>query len=287
MCVAGAAPSHLYIVGGEGAFATPLKTVQRVAVTGEQMSVLLDIPLQDTAIRAAVALDPVTGVLYVTGGWDTESKVWAVDVRSGEWRSLPPLNQGRWAHCCFILDGHLCVVAGLGDGHRYLSDMEVLDLHSPNAVWQPGPPPLEAVSGAAACTTTRGVLLTGGLTSPGKSSRMVSLLDAISGEWTPRQDMLKGRCYHSMASDGHRAWCVGGIGESSCEEYNLTTDTWTSITPLPGWRTWTGEYNFVLLHISSRYNTLCTLSHSNRIYLHNMEIYGHNMEIYGHNMEIY
>ena len=70
---------------------------------------------------------------YMVGVYSKEVRVW----RGGRWTSMPEMLVGCWSSCVVSGSGGvLLVMGGVGDGPRFLNDVQIFD----GRTWHMGPP---------------------------------------------------------------------------------------------------------------------------------------------------
>jgi len=147
-----------------------------------------------------LALVEHSGRLYRVGGFtakntdDEDQNLWSqnsfamFDPAMGMWTELTALPEGRSSHDAAVLDGRLYVVGGWNmsgpDNTTWHKTALVCDLTQPELKWTELPSPnfeRRAVS-VAACN--RQLYVIGGMDSSGETTRMVSVFDPATSEWT-------------------------------------------------------------------------------------------------------
>ncbi|MEM1186773.1 MAG: kelch repeat-containing protein [Planctomycetota bacterium] len=110
----------------------------------------------------------------------------AFDPASRSWDDLPPLPSGRSSHDTAIVGSTLYVVGGwtmTDDGRKWCSTMLALDLESPDAGWLEIDAPFKRRA-IASVAHGDSVIVIGGLTPEGKTSKDVHAFDTTTGSWS-------------------------------------------------------------------------------------------------------
>ncbi|XP_008059889.1 kelch-like protein 33 isoform X2 [Carlito syrichta] len=179
--------------------------------------------------------------LYVCGGQDfySHTNTLASTLRWGpsqeDWEEMAPLCQARSFFPLVALDGQLYALGGRDNGVA-LSSVETYDPEL--NIWRPAPA-LPVPCFAHAAVILEGQLyVSGGCNGTGQY--LGSLLHYDPKLEKPRtflSPMGIPRAAHVMAALGGRLYVAGGLGETgdllSFESYELKTDSWTHLAPLP------------------------------------------------------
>ncbi|XP_006883154.1 PREDICTED: kelch-like protein 33 [Elephantulus edwardii] len=187
------------------------------------------------------ASSPSGSELYVCGGQDFYSRSSTLastlrwDPSQEEWEEKAPLCQARCLFPLVALDSQLYALGGRNNGIA-LSSVET---YNPELnVWRPAPAlPSPRFAHAAAILEGR-LYVSGGCSET--DQYLASLLHydpKLENPGTLLSPMGIPRAGHVMAALGGRLYVAGGLGETgdllSFEAYELRTDSWTHLAPLP------------------------------------------------------
>ncbi|XP_037691438.1 kelch-like protein 33 [Choloepus didactylus] len=179
--------------------------------------------------------------LYVCGGQDfyghtsTLASTLRWDPSQEDWKEMAPLCQARSFFPLVVLDGQLYALGGRDNGIALNS----VETYNPKLnVWRPAPAlPAPCFAHAAAVLEGR-LYVSGGCSGTGQY--LASLLHydpKLKKPGTLLSPMGIPRAGHVMAALGGKLYVAGGLGETgdllSFETYELGTDSWTHLEPLP------------------------------------------------------
>lgn len=179
--------------------------------------------------------------LYVCGGQDfySHSNTLASTLRwepsQEDWEEMAPLSQARSLFPLVALDGQLYALGGRHNGVA----LDSVEAYNPELdVWRPAPA-LPAPCFAHAAAILEGQLyVSGGCGGTGQYLASFLHYDPkLEKPGTFLSPMGVPRAGHVMAALGGRVYVAGGLGETgdllSFEAYELRTDSWTHLAPLP------------------------------------------------------
>jgi len=230
-----ATETDLYLVMGESAAGTLLRTVHRLDLSGGVPGWSLVASTGPSArTDHAVALASSGSIVLFGGRTGTSSyanDAWVFDTGTSSWTALSPTGtppSARSAHAAVAVTSSVIAVFGgrKADG-SVVGDLHLLDLHanawSSPAVSSATQP--DGRRGHAALLVDRYLCVVHGLSGDGEQHEDVWLADAfgaISGEvsWTlgtaaTAGDAPAGRWAHGAVSDGSRALVLGGMTGST------------------------------------------------------------------------
>lgn len=232
----------IYVAGGFGA----LSRFERYDPLADAWEQLADLPEP----RHHLSLAAVDGAVFLAGG-HTESThtatdtFWRYDPGTDAWETLEPLPQGpRGGLGAAVIDG-LLYLAGGSSGD--LSGPATADLarYDPAAAsWEllsPMPTPREHLAVAAAAEL---LVTIGGRDGSNEDPALLSATeryDPSSDSWEVGAALPVPRAGMGVAADGETVVVLGGerfsgdqpMSFDSVNRYEVATDQWTALTPLP------------------------------------------------------
>jgi len=194
--------------------------------------------------------------VYLAGGYPGSAtkgqtfftrNVWQYDTTSDTWKAMPPLPAGRGAGTLVNLDHVLYFFGGADPNRKDASNMWKLDLNNSAAGWNTVasmPAPRNHVGGVA---LNGSIYAIGGQTGQDNLSVFkgdVWRYDPGSNKWTTVASLInQPRSHIAAASFAYNGKIIveGGEGPGrvalrNVEEYDPSTNKWSSLTPLPGGR---------------------------------------------------
>jgi N-acetylneuraminic acid mutarotase len=141
------------------------------------------------------------------------------------------LSKARYGHAMAIYEHHLYVIGGSIAGSGDTASVEFWA----NGKWNPIAPLSISRYYAAAVVADGKLFVAGGYTRDGYSNTG-EYYSSASGKWTPICPMISRR--HAFPLVSHKGKTLYALGASStadeqCESYDIATDKWTAMPPLP------------------------------------------------------
>ena len=176
--------------------------------------------------------------VYAIGGNDGHvlNRVDKLDLKTGRWESLPPMNKKRDELSVTIgPDGRIYAIGGYGGAdNSCLRSAERFDPVLKK--WEMLPQMNEPRRALSAVTLPDGVYALGGYNGQDYLAS-VERFDEAAGEWIEVCPMNASRCTLSAASspDCQHIYAIGGFDGmplSIVERYNVVDDAWEFVTPM-------------------------------------------------------
>ncbi|CAG0902603.1 unnamed protein product [Darwinula stevensoni] len=194
---------------------------------GEKFPVHDPFSIQFTA--GAISYDS----LFLMGGERNPQKVLQLDLYTGIWMPLSPLEVGRKSAVAVMRNPHTIMVLGGEDPEkRLLSSCEFLDTRENSSKWVPFTHDIPTpVDNHAVTLCNDRVYISGGWNGR-ESMKNVFKMD-VNGGWEELPPLILKRQYHGMINDGERLTVIGGRkaketnGGSGAREEVLMTETLT------------------------------------------------------------
>lgn len=202
-------------------------------------------PMPDT--RMGLHAETSGGEVIVIGGQPIPSEtgepvadVNALDVASGEWRTLAPMPTARGFMGTALVDRRIYVIGGslaMAERDPGVATVEIYDIASDS--WSDGAPLGVARADLSASVLDGKIYAIGGTAHVAIDALgTVEMFDPATGVWSRRNDMPTPRLHFvSVAYDG-RIYIFGGGPEwpvplASVEIYDPATDTWSKGADMP------------------------------------------------------
>ena len=198
--------------------------------------------------RCCMSLTTLDGKLYAIGGQrglgggSPVDSVEVYDPISDEWSAKAPLPEPRTSPAAAGLDGKVYVVGGYTpDGFGGLSHSSTLLVYDPTTNTWINKAPMPTPRAAVALVAVEGVLYAIGGTNFGASTA-VEAYDPKTDTWIPRAPMPTARVGPAAAVVDGMVYAAGGDrgfdpiatrALSVVEAYDPSTDTWSSVPPMP------------------------------------------------------
>lgn len=201
----------LYLVGGY-ADGVPTANTWRYSLAEQRWSKLAPMPTARGALGGAVIGDQLLAVGGSAQSLERpvpERTLEILDLRSGRWRTGPPMRFARHHVGAAVLAGRLYVVGGRGQSDYSLGYTERFD---PSAGSWETLSELPQGAGGLAVVTAGGVLIAiGGGDDPEEwVTGATWAFDPGRNRWRPLPDLLQARHGHGAAALGGRVYVFGG-----------------------------------------------------------------------------
>ncbi|HTQ20305.1 Kelch repeat-containing protein, partial [Mycobacterium sp.] len=216
--------TYLYVVGGRRIEVTSnTAAVQRFDPATDRWTQLPAAPGKVSDAGAAI----VGGRLIVVGGESIGTvfnTVWAYDLTSSTWTSLPDLAAPRHGLAVAAIGSTLYAIDGASQpGHNAsTSTMQTLTVlpgpAQPAGSWQLGTASLYAIQQVGAAVDKSGrIWVAGGLTDAQDATAKTQFYDPSIGVWTPGPN-LPVQLHHAMMVSYHNTvWVIGGFEPQGSE----------------------------------------------------------------------
>jgi N-acetylneuraminic acid mutarotase len=231
----------------------PVATVNVYDVASGKWSTLADMPFGGIT-HSGITVDGSN--IYFAGGYPASAtkgqtfstrNVWKFDTTNNTWTAMPPLPAGRGAGTMVNLNHVLYFFGGADPNRNDASEMWKLDLNNMSAGWNTVaslPAPRNHVGGVA---LDGFIYALGGQTGQDNLSVFkgdVWRYDPSTNKWSTMASLPgQPRSHIAAASFAYNGEIItmggegpGRVALNYVQEYNPATNTWVSLTPLPGGR---------------------------------------------------
>lgn len=225
---------YVYVVGGSKEWKR-MSTCERYDPDYNQWNVMKPMSVP----RSNVGLVALDSLLYAVGGYDGRSPIRTVecyDPKKNEWKFVAAMNNQRDG-ACVVTDGRYIYVISGYDGHSYLSSVEMYDPSTD--AWALGAvaPIIERREDAMAAVVENKIFVIGGYHGNTFMPTCESL-DLDKNEWNFKASLSSPRYQAGVAVLNRKiyvcgGWSGNGVATATVECYDVGTDTWSLIMPLP------------------------------------------------------
>jgi N-acetylneuraminic acid mutarotase len=177
------------------------------------------------------------GKIYVAGGFNGQAAFQVYDPATDSWSELADLPTPRAGVAAVALDGMVYVIGGnLGPG--WWGDVTgITEVYDPATGTWSSVAPMPTGRDTLAATVLDGfIYAAGGIHVLGEhdweSLNAVESYDPITGTWTVRADMRRGRELFSLHAVAGKVMAIGAPIPYD-EVYDPATDTWEKVPPMP------------------------------------------------------
>jgi serine/threonine protein kinase/N-acetylneuraminic acid mutarotase len=223
--------TYLYTVGGRRLeAASNTAAVQRFDPAANRWVQLKDAPGKVSDAGAAI----IGGRIVVAGGESTGSvfsTVWAYDLASGTWSSLPNLAEPRHGMAVAAIGNTLYAIDGASQpGHNASTPtLQTLTVPTgpaqPAASWQLGTASLYATQQVGAAVDSNGrIWVAGGLTDAQNATPRTEYYDPTVNVWTPGPNLPVPLHHAMMVSYQNTVWVIGGFEPKGSEIIGVASD---------------------------------------------------------------
>lgn len=189
--------------------------------------------------RSNIGLVALDGLLYAVGGYDGRSPIRTVecyDPQANGWKFVSPMNNQRDGACVVTEGRYIYAISGY-DGHSYLSSVEMYDPSSD--AWASGAvaPIIERRQDAMVAVVENKIYVVGGYHG-NTFLPTCEALDLDKNEWNFMASLSSPRYQAGVAVLNRKIYVCGGWSENgvvtaSVECYDVATDCWAMVMPLP------------------------------------------------------
>jgi N-acetylneuraminic acid mutarotase len=192
-------------------------------------------PIMDNA----AATDPVTGLVYSVGGFDSRNTTAAGDVydpSSKQWTSLPPMQNAREAPQAAFINGKLYVTGGWGSNGIPVATTEIYNPGS--GTWSTGASIPNAYAGASVAVLNNKMYVIGGCDASNCGHTDVQVYNPASDSWSAMASYPEPISWAGCGAINGEIYCAGGDKSSTADTsdafvYDPGTNSWSSIAPVP------------------------------------------------------
>lgn len=225
---------YVYVVGGSKEWKR-MNTCERYDPDYNQWNVMqpMNVP------RSNIGLVALNGYLYAVGGYDGRSPIRTVecyDPMEDEWKFVASMNNQRDGACVVTEGRYIYVISGY-DGHSYLSSVEMYDPSTDAWVLGAVAPIIERREDAMAAVVENKIYVIGGYHG-NTFMPTCEALDLDKNEWNFMASLSSPRYQAGVAVLNRKiyvcgGWSGNGLATALVECYDVATDTWSMVMPLP------------------------------------------------------